>query len=66
MARGRRGVRSVVGELEERLLINSRDLYRRLLDEHLAYRAEREVRISDVRDAGGSAATSRAGIDGGL
>lgn len=41
------------GELEDRLLINSRELYRRLLDEHLAVRAEQEARIADVRDAGG-------------
>jgi hypothetical protein len=41
------------GELEDRMLINSRDLYRQLLDEHLELRAEREARISEVRDADG-------------
>jgi len=41
------------GELEDRLLVNSRELYRRLFDEHLGLRAERETRISEVRDADG-------------
>ncbi len=41
------------GELEDRLLVNSRELYRRMLDEHLDLRAEHEIQIGEVRAAGG-------------
>ena len=41
------------GELEDRLLVDSRELHRRLLEEHLGLRAEREVRIGDVRGGDG-------------
>ncbi len=41
------------GDLEDRLLVSSRELHRRLLDEHLGLRAEREIRIGDVRAADG-------------
>jgi len=41
------------GELEDRLLVNSRELHRRLLDEHLGLRAEREARLGELSDADG-------------
>ncbi len=41
------------GELEDRLLACSRELHRRLLDEHLELRAERERRIGEVRGVDG-------------
>lgn len=39
------------GELEERLLVNSRELHRQLLEDHLGLRAELESRITEVRNA---------------
>jgi hypothetical protein len=41
------------GELEERLLVNARELYRQLLEDHLELRAEREGRIDEVVGADG-------------
>jgi hypothetical protein len=40
------------GELEERLQVDARELFRQLLQEHLDLRARNEKRIAEVRDAG--------------
>jgi hypothetical protein len=41
------------GELEERLLVNARELYRQLFDDHLELRAVKEERIDGVVGADG-------------
>jgi hypothetical protein len=41
------------GELEERLLVNSRELHRQLLQDHLELRAEQEARVDEVRAGDG-------------
>ncbi len=40
------------GELEERLQVDARELFRQLLQEHLDLRAQTETRIADVMDEG--------------
>jgi len=39
------------GELEERLQVDARELFRQLMQDHLDLRAQSEPRIADVRDA---------------
>jgi len=41
------------GELEERLQVDAREVFRQLYEDHLDLRAEREQRIEEVRDAEG-------------
>jgi hypothetical protein len=41
------------GELEEHMLVNQRELYRQMLEDHLARRAEQEQRIEPVLGADG-------------
>jgi len=47
------------GELEERLQVDARALFRQLMQDHLDLRAQSEPRIADVRDAQWGAAADR-------